>query len=179
MALPLQKPDFLSLNWGPFWWHARTDGTDGRHGRTDAHTSIFEGLYTISPSGKKLLAGTAKPSEACFRANLWHSSRILKVIMFWNVLRILCGNSRFFNLVDVEFPICIQIFMLEIQAARVRMLRPCMLFLTRVKMVLCVILVMGGVGTEILKLRTVRRTRRFWAFLERPRLQRANSAVSW
>ena len=28
------------------------------------------------------------------------SSRILKVIMFWDFLRILCGNSRFFNLVE-------------------------------------------------------------------------------
>ena len=66
-----------------------------------------------------------------------------------------------FNLIDVEFPIFIKIYMLEIQAARVKMLRPFMLFLARVKMALCVVLVMGGVGTEIPKLRTVRRTRRF------------------
>ena len=82
--------------------------------------------------------------------------------MFWNFLRILCGNSRFLNLDDVEFPIFIQIYMLEIQAAgKDAEALYVILGAGKDAEALCVILAMGGVGTEIPKLRTVRRTRTF------------------
>ena len=49
----------------------------------------------------------------------------------------------------MEFPIFIQIYMLEIQAARVKMLRPCMLFLARVKMLRPCVLFLRWVVSEL------------------------------
>ena len=97
------------------------------------------------------MAGIATPSEACSPSNLWHFPLEFWKLSCSGIFLELCGNSRFFNLVNVDSYSNLHA---RDPSGAGKDAEPCVLFFA-----------MGGVGTEIPKLRRPRPFSWFWAFL--------------